>query len=185
MKAMLVIMTCLIFLSACGGENTAMDQAMEIRSRLEKSGCEFIVAVTADYKERTYQFKLDCVADDMGNINFSVIEPETISGISGSIAQDSGQLSFDDKVLMFPILSDGLPSPVSAPYILLKALKSGYISTASQQDSGLKIQLDDTYHENSLMLDVMTNKDLIPCFAEIYWQGYRIITMSVENFRYL
>ena len=85
-----------------------MEQAIALRERmLQSQGCSFSAAVTADYGEKVYQFRTDCSADREGNLVFSVIEPDSISGISGRITQKSGQLTFDDVVLAFELLADG------------------------------------------------------------------------------
>jgi len=36
----------------------------------------------------------------------------TISGITGSLSQNGGKLTFDDKALAFDVMADGLVSPV-------------------------------------------------------------------------
>ena len=175
----------LLILSGCDGESSAMERAMSVRSRLLESGCEFSAVITADYQDSIYEFHVMCSSEANGDLLFEVTSPESISGITGTVSDSGGKLTFDDKALMFPILSEGLPSPVSAPWMFLKALKSGYISGAGRTDTGICIDLDDTYEDNAVKLSVQMNSDNVPVFAELFWQGRRMITMQVENFRYL
>ena len=158
---------------------------MSVRSRLLESGCEFSTVITADYQDRIYEFGVMCSCQANGDLFFEVIAPESINGITGTISDDGGKLTFDDKALMFPILSEGLPSPVSAPWIFLKSLKGGYISGAGKAGEGICINLDDTYEENAVKLNVYLSSENIPVSAEMFWQGRRIITLQVENFRFL
>ena len=185
MKIMSVILACIVFLAGCDRGETRMEHALKIRSCLEKNGCEFSAVITADYGEYTYQFKLNCTVSTRGVIDFTVVEPETICGITGSLSEENGKLTFDDQVLLFPTLSEGLPSPISAPAIFIKSLRSGYICAAGQLESCILIQICDTYEDNSLRLDIITDNDSIPHSAEIYWDEYRSMTMNVENFRYV
>ena len=162
-----------------------MDRAISIRSRLQNSGCEFLTTITADYNEYAYTFCLSCKTDTDGNLNFSVIKPESVAGISGYLSASGGKLTFEEYALLFSTLSEGLLSPVSAPWVLLNGLKSGYISAVGEYNDGLKIEVDETYEENTLKIIVYTDKYDIPIAAEIFDQERRIIKLDVENFVYL
>ena len=111
--------------------------------------------------------------------------PENISGISGTISQNSGKLTFDDQVLAFDILADGLVSPVSGPWVLMETLRGGYLTSCSQEGENLRVAIDDSYAEKALHLEVLLDRDDIPGQCEIYWQGRRLLSMAVKNFRYL
>ena len=76
-------------------------------------------------------------------------------------------------------------SPVSAPWVLLKALRSGYLAACAETQSGLRLTLQDSYAENALQVDVWTDQEGIPVFAEMLWQGQRILSVKIDNFRIL
>jgi len=163
-----------------------MEQAIALRERmLQSQGCSFSAAVTADYGEKVYQFRTDCSADREGNLVFSVIEPDSISGISGRITQKSGQLTFDDVVLAFELLADGEISPVSVPWILVNTLRGGYLASCGPDTDGLRLTILDSYDEDALQMDIWLDEDGIPAYAEILWQGRRILSVNVENFAFL
>lgn len=183
MKILSLLLTCLFFMSGCSSHNNAMDQALSIRSRLNKSGCEFYTQIIADYGDYTHAFEMQCSVDEAGKLVFTVIKPETISGISGFFDAGVGKLTFDDKLLAFSPLSEGLLTPVAAPWVFLCALKGGYISCAGEYDDGYRIQIDDTYEDCTLMLDIITDMDARPVSAEIYWDGSRIVSMRIDNFK--
>lgn len=186
MRAVIALMICGVFiLTGCGNANAPINKAIELRNIIESSnGCAFRATVTADYGEEIYVFAMDCTTDREGNLSFTVTAPETISGITGTISASGGAITFDDKVLAFQTMADGVVTPVTAPWILMKTLKSGYLKSCAETDSGFEISADDSYAEGSLHLNIMT-KDNLPSFAEIFWDGRRILTVSVENFRYL
>lgn len=180
-----VILSVLFLLSGCKGSGDSLNRAMLLRNRiLEGDGCSFRTTVTADYGEQIYVFKMDCQTDRDGNLSFSVIEPDTIAGIAGKISASGGAITFDDKVLAFQTIADGLVTPVSAPWLFVKTLRSGYLKDAAETAEGYEISIDDSYEEESLQMQIQTEGDS-PSFVEIFWQGRRILTLSVENFTVL
>ena len=177
---------CVVFLlTGCKGNGDTLNRAMTLRNKLlESDGCRFQTTVTADYGEQIYVFKMDCQVDKDGNLSFSVIKPETIAGIAGKISASGGAITFDDKVLAFQTIADGLVTPVSAPWLFIKTLRSGYLKDTAETEDGYEISIDDSYEEESLQLQIRMADDM-PSFAEIFWQGRRILTLSVENFTVL
>lgn len=174
-----------ILLSGCKGSEDSLSRAVALRNRiLRANGCSFTATVTADYGEQIYVFKMDCETDQEGNLIFTVKEPATIAGITGKITGTGGAITFDDKVLAFQTIADGLVTPVTAPWLLMKTLRSGYLKDASETEQGFVISIDDSYAEESLQLRVRTAGDL-PVNGEIFWQGRRILTIVVENFSFL
>lgn len=186
MRTLIAIVGCMIFLlTGCGNANAPVDKAIELRNKIEGSnGCAFLATVTADYGDAVYVFSMDCATDKEGNLSFKVTAPDTISGITGNVSAKGGAITFDDKVLAFQTIADGLITPVSAPWILMKTLKSGYLKGCEENDTGLEISADDSYAEGSLHLNIVTKDDL-PANAEIFWNGRRVLTVTVVNFRYL
>ncbi len=141
--------------------------------------------ITADYSDKTYSFRMHCDFDKTGAMKFSVVEPETISGITGSINGDGGKLTFDDQALFFELLADGYVSPVSAPWLFMKTLRSGYLNSCGEYEDGFYITVDDSYEEKPLTMEVWIDKTLIPYRAELLWEGRKVLSLDVMNFHYL
>lgn len=179
------IICVLLMLSGCKGSGDSLDRAVALRNRiLRADGCSLTATVTADYGEQIYVFKMDCKTDKEGNLSFTVTEPATIAGITGKISGTGGAITFDDKVLAFQTIADGLATPVTAPWLLMKTLRSGYLKDAAETEQGFEMSIDDSYAEESLQLRIHTAGDL-PASAEIFWQSRRILTIAVENFSFL
>ena len=177
---------CLVFLlTGCKNVNGPFDKAIMLRNRiLESNGCSFRATVTADYGEKLYVFKMDCISDKEGNLQFSVVSPETISGITGRISTEGGSLTFDDKILAFPTVADGQITPVTAPWLFLKTLRSGYMNSCTKDSDGYELSIDDSYDEDAFRLLISVKNDL-PISGEIFWKGSRVLTVTVEQFTYL
>lgn len=188
MRRILIWMLFFVLLgcSGCNGTGGYLDQALALReSVLSGNGISFDVCVIADYGEKLYSFSLKCTADTDGNTAFTVTEPDTISGISGVVSESGGKITFDDKILVFELLADGQITPVSAPWLLVHTLRSGYISGCGSDGEGIHIQFDDSYEDDSLRLDLWTGDNGQPKHAEILWQSRRIVSMKIENFTIL
>lgn len=183
MKRLLAALFVLIMLTGCAENGAELSRAMALREKLLKSnGCCFDAVITADYGEKIYTFGMKCEVDASGNLSFEVTEPATISGITGTISEKGGALKFDDQVLAFETLADGQITPVSAPWLLIHTLRSGYINACGENGSGLHMQIDDSYAEDALHMDIWTEKNDLPIRCEILWQGRRIVSIDVKDF---
>ena len=173
-------------LCGCAANPSAVDRAVSLRNKIQAgNGCKFDATVTADYSDRLYSFRMQCETDNLGNLAFTVLEPESISGISGFISKDSGKLTFDEKVLAFETISEGRISPVSAPWLLMKILSSGYIKSGSVSDDGIYVQIDDSYAEETILMELWTDKVDLPMHCDLIFQGICILSIDVENFTFL
>ncbi len=186
MKRLLALFLFFMMLCGCNSSQSQMDQALALRQQLLKSqGCRFIADIFADYQDKLYSFTLNCESDETGILKFTVIQPESISGITGTVSKQGGNLTFDDKVLAFPLLIDGLLSPVSAPWIFLQAMRSGYIKSCGSDTDGLRITINDTYSGEALNVDVYTNAVGTIKHSDVYWQGRRILSIDIRDFVYV
>ena len=185
LKRIIAVGILLLFLCGCGVQQSELDPALKLRSKLQTAGCRFDAEITADYGDKTYQFSLNCEADASGNVCFTVLSPETISGITGKIQQGSGSLTFDDTALAFSILADGLASPVSGPWVMLKALRSGYIRSGCMEDGLLRLTVNDSYEQNAQTLDIWLDENCQPIRADVFAENRRILTITVKSFAFV
>jgi hypothetical protein len=182
LKKLTIILLCL-FLCGCTKTEGAMDAGLALRSDLlSASGCTLDATVTADYGNKTYTFAMGCEFDAHGNLSFIVQSPQTIADISGTVGSQGGALTFDDIALSFPLLADEQLSPVSAPWIFMKTLRSGFITSAGMDDGKTRLIIDETYEDKTLTVHVWLDEGSKPVQAELYWDGRRILTLEVTNF---
>lgn len=157
-----------------------MDQALEARKKLS-APCSFRSVITADYGETVYSFVMDCACDADGILRFTVAEPESIAGIQGEISGKGGKITFEDQAVAFSLLADGQVSPVSGPWLLMKTLRSGYLTSCNQEEEFLRLTVNDSYEEDALTLDIWL-RDSLPVRGEILFRGKRILTVEVSDF---
>ena len=185
MKRIVGLLLVMVLLAGCAGHSNQMDRALALRSKLQQKEASFHTVLTADYGDRCYTFSMACQADVLGNMKFTVLEPESIAGISGVVSKGNGKLTFDDKVLSFDVLADDLISPVTGPWVLLETLKGGYLTSCAADGTTLRLTIDDSYQENALHLDIWLNEEDLPQRSEVFWQGRRLLSMEVKNFTFL
>jgi hypothetical protein len=125
---------------------------------------------------------MHCKSDHQGDVIFTVTQPDTISGISGQLTGEGGDLTFEDTVLHFEWMAEEQLSPISAPWILMKTLRSGYMTSACREDGVIRLSMDDSYEKEALRLDIWLNEDQMPERAEILYDAKRILSITVENF---
>ena len=156
---------------------------MALRSRLLASDrCSFRAEITADYGDKLHTFSMECSADREGDLSFKVTQPDTIAGITGTITDGGGQLTFEETALCFPLLADDQLSPVSAPWVFMKTLRSGYMKQACTESNLLQLTIDDCYEEDALHLDIWLNDEDQPVRTEILYDDRRILTLSITDF---
>lgn len=185
MKRMVAMLCIVVLLAGCTQKNDGLDRAMALRAKILAQAIEFETDITADYGDKTYTFSAKCSADSGGNLTFSVTKPETISGISGSVSASGGKLTFDGKALSFPLLADDQITPVSAPWVLVKTLRSGYLTSCGAEGNLLRLAIDDSYADDALHLDIWLDENDMPVRGEILWQGRRILSMEIKNFNFV
>lgn len=186
MKRLVCVAMMLLLLTGCGTKNAELDRVMALRAELlAGNGCTFEAEITADYGDKTYTFETKCLANEQGGISFTVSAPETIAGITGTVSAEGGKLTFDDEALAFELLADGQVTPVSAPWLLVKTLRSGYVTSCGTDGEFLRVSIDDSYEEDALHLDIWLDSSDVPQRAEIVWKERRILSLAIENFEIL
>lgn len=185
LKRIIAVLCLLTLLAGCAGAGNELDRAMALRAKMLAQGVAFDAEITADYGDKTYQFIMECQADSQGELTFTVKEPQSIAGITGKLSAAGGRLTFDDKALAFGLLADDQITPVSAPWILLRTLRSGYLTSCGLDGGVVRVAIDDSYEEDALHLDIWLDENDLPKRGEILWKGRRILSVNVKNFRFV
>ena len=184
MKKYAVWLLLLPLLMGCSGTSKDLDAGINLRSKiLQAAQCILTLDITAEYNGRICGFTMDCTADRNGDLAFTVVEPDTISGISGKLTGEEGQICFDNMTLQFPLAAENLPSPICAPWILINSLRCGFLSSSCVEEGKTRLSIDSRFSGDSLKLDVWLDEANLPAHADILSDGCRILSMDVTKFQ--
>ena len=115
----------------------------------------------------------------------NIVASMVFAGISGTVQSRGGKLTFDSTALAFGLLADGKVSPATAPYVVAESWRTGYITSVGQEENGLRLTVDTSLEENPLTVDTWLDREKgIPIFAEVCYNGQRILTISISEFQY-
>lgn len=182
--ALLLSLICIV-LCGCSDAGDALERPMALRAKLMQSACHFTAEITADYGDEMYSFSMECTVDATGDCAFTVLAPESIEGITGRITGKGGSLTFDSVALGFSLLADGQVTPVSAPWLLIKSLREGFLRAAGEDDDGSRVTVNDSYADDALTLDIRLDGENCPIGAVIYYSGRSILSLHVKDFTLL
>ncbi len=185
MKKVITLLIGFLFLTGCSSSGGTQDKLLQLRNRLEKEPYCFTAHIQSDFGKVVYDFSLNCQFDTMGNMTFSVIAPESIAGVTGTVSGCGGALTFLDTSVGFPLLAEGELSPVSAPWLLVRGLRSGYLAAWSEKGQQTALTIDDSFSGEPMQVRLILNEAMVPYSAEILWDGRCILSLSVDNFQFL
>ena len=186
MKKCAVWFLSFLLLAGCSKQSEEIKAGMELRSKLlQAASCSFEAEVTADYGDKIHTFVTRCIVNPKGEITFTIIKPDSISGISGKLTGEGGKLTFEETALHFELMAEDQLSPISAPWILMNTLRKGYITSVCNENNAIRLSIDDSFEENPLHLDIWLDSENNPAQADILYDGRRILSLNVINFEIL
>lgn len=135
MLSLLLLFLCL--LSGCVGEQSESDLALQLRTDfLSRSGCTGEVMLTADYGQRVYEYTLTFSETEKEGLVLVLTAPESVAGITATVAQGETALTFDGVQLETGPLNDEGLSPLDALPTFFSAMESGFIAETGTEPLG-------------------------------------------------
>lgn len=181
----LISLALAVLLTGCAAqERTVGQQALTLRTNLmEAGGCTFTAAITADYGGHVYPFTLACQVKTAGDTTLTVMEPETIAGISATVSQDDATVEFDGASLDFGTLADGHAAPLTFPWQLAESWVSAYISASGADGELEKVTYLVGYGDEALTVETWLSPEGLPVRGELLYDGVRCLTAEITEFQ--
>lgn len=184
MRTIIAFIISVSILCGCSERQDSISKALILRQLFSaENTVEFCADITADYGNRIHSFSVYCMADPTGDLRFRVVKPETIQNVEGTISDTGGKLEFEQKALFFDPMVFGQISPVMAPWLMVKAIRGGYIRSESDGKNGSEILIDDTFRNTQLQVIVKLDGEGVITDCEIIWSNRRIMTVCVSQFQ--
>ena len=106
MRRVLFVFLAVVLLGGCSNDKVRMEQALAFRNAvLAANDCTFSAVVTTDYGDSIYTFGMACTSKKDGTVHITITEPETIKGITCTVAGKNGKILFDDKAVLFEVFT--------------------------------------------------------------------------------
>lgn len=179
----LVLAICLL-LCGCTATDLAMNEAIEFRSALVQSGqCSYTAKICADFGETVEEFTLSCSSLADGTTELTILEPQTLAGLTATVTNAGGTVTYDGMAVAFGLLADGALAPAAAPALTVACWSSEYIAYAETLDSGIRVTYEKGYDAAAIQVDTWFENSL-PIYAEVCYNGERVVQMTFSDFQW-
>lgn len=172
-------------MTGCSPKNDAMQQALDFRTALlEAGGCTFQADLTAHYEDKAYAFSLDCTYDQEG-AELTILEPQTLAGISATVSKDGTELEYDGVSLALGDLAGGNLAPMALPWLLGSGWTGGYIAAAGEDGDLSRLTYKLGYDRQELTLDTWLDGESCPVRCEVSYEGQMLLEADLSHFEFL
>lgn len=169
-------------LFGCAGEENVLEPAIGFRAAvLQAGGCSFRAKIEADYGDRIERFAVDCDFSADGTARLTLTEPETLAGITASVTERGGRITYDGMSAEFGLLANGNVIPAAAPALTALCWSGEYISAAGWDEALYRVTYEKDFDEKRLQIDTFFKNDL-PILAEVCYNNQRILKLEISDF---
>ena len=184
MRRLLAVTLLCLLLAGCTEGKDTLSHAVEFRAALvQAGGCSFQAEITADFGETVESFTVSCEAQADGETNLTILEPETLAGITATVTQVGGKITYDGMMLDFGLLADESLAPAAAPSLMVACWSGEYISSAGNEDAYYRASYEKGYDEDVLKVDTWFENGL-PIYAEVCYNDARILQLKITDFEF-
>lgn len=148
---------------------------------MQAGGCSFRAELTADYGDYVVPFTLDCETEVNGPTHFTVAAPETLAGITAAVDETGGTVTYDGLMMDFGLLANGRLAPAAGPAVVAYCWSSAYLAAGGEEDGRFRATYEKDYEEKMLKVDTWFENG-IPIYAEVCYNGQRILNLTISEF---
>lgn len=182
MRRVLTACALVLFLSGCASEESVLAPAIEFRAALvQAGGCTFHADVMADFDDTVQTFSMDCETDADGTTRWVITAPETIVGVTATVTDGGGTITYDGMAAEFGLLANGNVIPAAAPALTAQCWLSEYIAAAGEEDGQYRVTYEKNFDEKRLVLDTWFENG-VPISAEVCYNQQRILELRLSDF---
>ena len=177
----ILLCICVLF-TACGTESQTLAPAIEFRAALvQAGGCTFRAEVRADFGETVAFFCMDCDAEADGILRLTLTAPETLAGITATVTDAGGKVTYDGMALDFGLMAGGNVIPAAAPALAVDCWIREYIASAGQEEERYRVTYEKDFDEKKLVVDTWYENG-VPICAEVCYNDQRILKLLISDF---
>ena len=176
----------LLLLLFCGCKSTEnnLQEAIDFRASLvQAGGCSFRAEITADFDDYVELFTVDCECDADGTTRLTIVSPENLQGITATVTDRGGTITFDGLSVDFGLLADGNVIPAAAPAIAVVCWSSEYIASAGTEEDLYRVTYEKDFEQKRIRVDTYL-KNGLPISSEICYNNQNILEMMISEFHF-
>ena len=159
-----------------------LEPAIEFRAALlQAGGCSFRAEIEADFGDTVECFTVDCAFTTDGTARLTLIEPETLAGITATVTNGGGKITYDGMAVDFGLLANGNVIPAAAPALTALSWSGEYISAAGWEDDVYRVTYEKDFDEKRLQIETYFKNDL-PILAEVCYNNQRILKLTISDY---
>lgn len=182
MRRWMATLLLLLPLWGCAGQESSLDEALRFRASLTQAGgCSFVGRITADFGDSVEVFTVSCRASAEGTTELTLLEPETLEGVTAVVSQDGGTVTYDGLMVEFGLLAQGNLIPAAAPAVVAGCWSSAYISCAASDADSYRVTYERDYEEKRLTVDTFF-KNGLPYYAEVCYNQTCVLQMEISDY---
>lgn len=175
-------MLCALLVCGCAREEDVLEPAIGFRAAvLQAGGCAFHAKIEADFGDRVEVFAVDCDYSTDGTAQLTLTEPETLAGITATITERGGKITYDGMSADFGLLANGNVIPAAAPALTALSWCGEYISAAGWEEELYRVTYEKDFDQKRLQIETFFKNDL-PILAEVCYNNQRILKLDISDF---
>ena len=176
-------MLTLLCLCACGKQSEPMQPALDLRTALLEQGCSFTACLQADFESGSCEWTASCVCAPDGSVTMELTQPESIAGITATVAGDGQSARFDGTAVEFGLLADGNLAPIALPQVLYSCWSSQYIREAGRDGETVCAVYLMGYGDEEIAVEQWLQPDGTPLFADVWYGETKIASVQISDFQ--
>ena len=177
------VFLCLL-LCGCAKTENAVHQAVEFRAALvQAGGCRYKAEICADFGGTVENFAVRCDSMADGTTELTIEKPESLSGITATVTDKGGKITYDGMAVDFGLLADGSLAPAAAPSLLISCWSSEYITCGGNEDGRYRASYEKGFDEAVLKIDTWFENHL-PIYAEVCYNNTGILRLTITEFEF-
>lgn len=184
MRRGIAVLMMLLLLLFCGCKSTENDlqEAIDFRASLvQAGGCSFRAEITADFDDYVEMFTVDCDCDADGTTRLTIVSPENLQGITATVTDRGGTITFDGLSVDFGLLADGNVIPAAAPAIAVTCWSSEYIAAAGTEGELYRVTYEKDFERKRVNVDTCF-KNGLPISSEVCYNNQNILKIAISEF---
>ena len=186
MRRGIAVLMMLLLLLFCGCKSTEnnLQEAIDFRASLvQAGGCSFRAEITADFEDYVELFTVDCECDADGTTRLTIVSPENLQGITATVTDRGGTITFDGLSVDFGLLADGNVIPAAAPAIAVVCWSSEYIASAGTEEDLYRVTYEKNFEQKRICVDTCL-KNRLPIYSEICYNNQNILKIMISEFHF-